>query len=102
MSEKFTYRTFYANSATYTKEEGWISKTTVEKNNPRGVDREDFGKKLCDIYEELDGKGFDVVNVTPIQWGTSESSITSRNEYLGDKSWSCTHGAVVIGKKREG
>lgn len=100
MIKKFVSRWFYASLGSYTKETGVLFKKTKEEKSQRWVDFESYSNNLTDIYNELDEKGYDVINIIPINMGQSESCSSSQG-YVGDVGFSITRGAVVIGRKRE-
>ncbi len=110
MSDKFISRWFYSSTGTYDVEveKGLLKKTTVteQRDSSRIPDFGDFSNTLRKTYEKFDSDGYDVVNVVPIQMGTSESlwskgRVSNISNYLGEVGFSITRGAVVIGKKRE-
>lgn len=67
----------------------------------RAVDIAKFSQQLENIYNDFDGKGYDVVNIVPIAMGTSEHGKQSNENYVGDVGFSITRGAVIVGKKDE-
>jgi len=104
---KFISKWFYSSLGTYEVEKGIIKKKTEKFTSQRYVNFDEYADSLRGIYEEFDEKGYDIVNVTPIQMGQSEASIgetaefISKKQYLGDVGFSITRGAVVIGKKKD-
>ena len=83
MPEKFRYVWFYAS----------ISKQ-------QSADLDDYAKRLCAAYEQLDEAGYDVVQVVPISTGRHEPRSRRDGTYVGDATFSITQGAVVVGKER--
>jgi hypothetical protein len=100
MAEKFSAKWFYVGNGTYQVEKGLINKTLVDKVSQRMPDFGEFAKNLASMYEQFDGEGYDVVNVLPINLGTSEQNTQRDGTYVGDVGFSITRGAVVVGKKR--
>jgi hypothetical protein len=100
MAGKFKTKWFWASSAKYNVDEGFLLKTQVDKVSQRAVDIGDYAQKLQDAYEQLDAEGYDVISVVPVSSGTSEQIIAKGGAYLGDRPFSPTRGAVVVGKKQ--
>ncbi len=107
MQKKFVARWFYSGIGKYEDEitEGllwWKKKKTVQVPTPRTADYDNFVESLESIYNKLDEEGYEVVNVLPLNLGTSEPNhaiLTNGNKnYLGDVGFSVTRGAVVIGR----
>lgn len=102
MSGKFRTSWFCADVLRHTEVEGsLLNKKEVEYHDPKTVDLDEFAQYLNEAYEEMDAAGYDVINVIPIAMGTSEPSVASRGEYLGDIGYSPTRAAVVVGKRKE-
>ena len=100
--KKFTYRWFFAPNAEGTEEQHtWLGGRRKKGRDPRVPDFEYMAQSLTNIIAELDERGYDVHTILPIQLGSKEPSITTRNEYLGDTSFTPTRGTIVIGKLRE-
>ncbi|MFS8371224.1 hypothetical protein [Acetobacter indonesiensis] len=68
--------------------------------NFRQVDIDDLSNKLEEAYNDYDRKGYDVVNVVPIQMGTSESCNQRNGTYVGEAAFSITRGVIVVAKLR--
>ena len=110
MKKKFVTHYFYAGIGKYEEqvEEGylWWEKTTrVKFPTPRLADYEQFTKSLEDIYNKLDKEGYEVVNILPLNLGTSEGNYSTLNNgtktYIGDIGFSVTRGAIVVGKLKD-
>ena len=101
MSGKFRTSWFCANVLRYTETEGgMLGKKEVEYQDAKAVDLDEFAQCLADAYEEMDAAGYEVINVVPVAMGSTEPSVASRGEYLGDVGYSLTRAAVVVGKRK--
>ncbi|CAG74584.1 hypothetical protein ECA1678 [Pectobacterium atrosepticum SCRI1043] len=105
--KKFVTRWFYAGIGKYEDQvtEGyfWWKKTkSVELPTSRLADYDQFSKALEDTYNKLDEEGYEVVNILPLNLGTSEQNhailSNGNKKYLGDTGFSVTRGAIVVGK----
>jgi len=108
MSEKFVTQWFYCSeqSATITQKTGVLRRKKEENVYLAHMpDIEDYAKQLAIVYNQLDEAGCDVVNVVPINIGSSEPCYrrakAGKREYLGNIPFSTTRGAVVVGQRRE-
>lgn len=78
----------------------WLMKTLLTSGctNQRGA-----GQKLAESYNKLDSAGYEVINIVPINIGSSDQCFQENKNYVGDVGYSITRGAVVVGKlKSEG
>ncbi len=100
MSKNYKTKWFRASLDTYKKDVGWFRTKIEEFYGNRSVNIEEYSSMLEDTYNEFDQEGYDVVNVVSISMGQSEPSLTSKNGYIGDKSFSIDRGAIVVGKRR--
>ncbi|EIH6034293.1 hypothetical protein BL632_005192, partial [Escherichia coli] len=64
-------------------------------------DLDDYAAKLAESYNKLDSAGYDVINIVPINIGSSDQCFQDNKNYVGDVGYSITRGAVVVGKLRE-
>ncbi|MDU4431674.1 MAG: hypothetical protein E7I42_02055, partial [Pluralibacter gergoviae] len=66
-------------------------------------DLDDYAAKLAESYNKLDSAGYEVINIVPINIGSSDQCFQENKNYVGDVGYSITRGAVVVGKlKSEG
>ena len=110
MKKKFVTDWFYSPVAKHTEKQltgfwFWKSVETVKTNIPQTGDYEHICQNLENIYNRFDEEGYDVVNIIPLNIGSSEPNHAllknGAHNYLGDTGYSITRGAVVVGKLRE-
>ncbi|MDY0833565.1 hypothetical protein [Pseudomonas sp. SED1] len=101
MSKRFITTWFYASLETKKVSSGILGMSTKDVYDPRTVNVKEMAKQLEDVYNEYDAEGYDVVNILPVSLGTSEASIASNGNYLGDVGFSINRGAIVVGKRRD-
>lgn len=101
MSKKYVTRWFRASLDTYKEETGVFFKEKKDVYSQRAVNYDEYATLLANIYNELDGEGYDIVNVVPIDMGHSEECTQSNRNYVGDVGFSFVRGAVVVGKRRD-
>lgn len=101
MSGKFKTTWFWASKGKFDSERGFFVKEKTSKVSQRYVDMDEFAQNLQNAYEELDGQGYDVVNVIPVTTGTKELSTQPGGITVGEIGFSITTGAVVVGKRRD-
>lgn len=111
MKQKFITSWFYSPIAKNTEHQltgfwFWKSVKKVSHDVPQAADYQHFCEQLEQIYNDFDEKGYDVVNIVPLNLGTSQPNHSvlpnGQRNYLGDTSFSITRGTVVVGKLREG
>ena len=110
MKKKFVTDWFYSPVEKYSEKKikgfwFWKSVVTVITQIPQTGDYDHYCERLEDIYNKFDSEGYDVVNILPLDLGSSEPNHAILNDsgkktYLGETSYSVTRGAVVIGKLR--
>lgn len=61
-------------------------------------DLDDFAKELAERYNRFDEAGYEIIEVVPINIGSSEPRFQDNKNYVGDASFSTTRGAVVVGR----
>lgn len=110
MNPKFKTAWFYSPIAKLTEKQisglwFWKSIKTVVQDVPQAADYEHFCATLEKIYNQFDEDGYDVVNIIPLNLGTSEPNhaILKNGDktYLGDTGYSITRGTIVVGKRRD-
>jgi hypothetical protein len=109
MKQKFITNWFYSPIANNTEHKltglwFWKSVKKVVQSIPQAADYDHFCEQLQKIYNEFDENGYDVVNIIPLNLGTSEPNHAimenGKKNYLGETGYSITRGTVVVGKLR--
>lgn len=109
MNNKFITTWFHceADNETVKKKTGFLKKKEVEKKvyYKDSPNYDHYAEMLAKTYNDMDDHGYDVVNVVPINTGASEpySGVlkNGKKHYMGEKCYSVTRGAIVVGKRRE-
>lgn len=85
-----------------------LGETKIVKDYANAVpDLEEYAKLLAEKYNHLDQAGYEVIEVVPVNIGSSEQCFQQlknlEKNYVGDVGYSTTRGAVLVGKlKSEG
>lgn len=113
MSERFITQWFYCavRTRTVTEKKGLFRKKKErEQYDMHMPDFDDYANHLAAQYNNLDQLGYDVVDVVPINIGTSEPcwgevdngvGRGKRRVFLGRTPYSTTRGAMVVGRRRD-
>ena len=108
MAVKFVSSSFYCALASdvIDKKKGFFKKRIEQEKlyYPELPDCGDYAERLANEYNKMDAAGYKVVNVVPINVGCSEPvySVHKKSgvkKFMGEKTYSTTRGAVVIGEK---
>ncbi len=103
MNNKPKYKTVYFRAAlsTYEYQEGILFKKNKTALNKGAVNIEEFANTLQSVIEELDGDGYDIAHIIPIQTGHVEPVLNNKRNWVGEVGLSITQGATVVGVLRK-
>lgn len=100
---KFSTKWFYVPCESETEiRQSWFGKAKEIKHyDARTPDVQAFADRVQDAYNAFDDEGYDVINVIPLNVGSSEHCNQSNGNYVGDVGFTPTRGAVIVGKRRD-
>lgn len=88
------YKTVFVHAPPGVSEKKSFLEGTVSKDSPYWVDGVAFARQTEAACNLLDEEGFEVVSITEVNRGSSETSA------YGGAGWSVTHGVLITARRK--